>query len=251
MKDAHSIKNLLSIGVDSESACRVRLKTATQAVPFLKSVVLLPSLSDARYVLEQPGPDIDIVFLSERLAHEELLTFAKHAKENARAQDSAFILLLSGTTKDDSTKAAQSLLSGFDGCLAEPYSIDSVTEICQLSTRLKRERRETREKAAITFLLRDVMKQLDRLAYVKSANIDVGDTIKRLKEACVTFTSFDGESMQRYHEIATELFELAQPAAPGGANYRGVSRRIKQKMATRMVDQLAREMPGGPPKSEK
>jgi CheY-like chemotaxis protein len=242
---------LIAMGVDSDNGCRMRLKVATQAVTFFKTVTLFQSMHEAASRLEGDGTDVDVIFISERLPREEINTMIKRAKECPHGQDAAFILLLSGTSQDDSAKAAQSLLSGFDGCLSEPYSVQSLTEISRLATKIRGERREAREKAALSFLLKDVMKQIDRLAYIKGADMDVGDKVRRLKEACGTFNTLDPDAMNRYFDLAATVFELAQPPAKGGMNYQGTSKRIKKKMAQHMLDKIDHGAADTPPKEPK
>ena len=227
-----------ALAVDRDMDRRIRIKQAAGAVHQFETVVLHAELNEALADIKESARSYDVIFLSERLEREEVLGFMKEARQCTNAQDAAFILLLSAT-ESESAKAAQSVLAGFDGCLMEPYSVESFLEITELASRVKKERSDSRQRAAIQFLLKDVMRQIDRMAYIRSTDMDGGATLRRLKEACEVLSGFDDGCMQTYFTSAVDLFEHAQPnAGVGGKNaYQGVSSRIKQRMVKRMIDQ--------------
>lgn len=227
-----------ALAVDPEMDARIRLKQAATAVHQFESISLCSSLREATEELRQNGRPYDVIFISERLPREEAVGFMKETREQTTSQDAAFIILLSATD-NESAKAAQTVLSGFDGCLMEPYSVDSLLEITELAARVKKERGDARARVAIQFLLKDVIRQVDKVAYIRSCRMEGGASLKRLKEACGVLETFDEDRLRVYLDSALELFQNAMPGAGVGEKtaYHGVSSRIRQRMVKRLLDQ--------------
>ena len=226
-----------AIGVDTDMEARIRLKTAAQSMHQFQSIVLCPSTTEAMHEIKGGEKIYDVVFLSERLKDEELKLFIKDTRQLSPTQDAAYVLLLAAT-ENESAKTAQSVLTGFDGCLMEPYSVDSLLQITELAARIKKERSDTRELGAIQLLLQDVMTHIDRIAYIRSCKMDVGGTVKRLKESCAVFSTFNEHCVDTYYESACDLFEEAPCNSFGEKTaYKGVSKRIKQRMVKRLLAQ--------------
>ncbi len=219
----------------------MRLKQAAQSVHQFQRITLYAALDEAQRAL-QTGENCDVIFISERIAKQEAQAFMASARGMKNSQDAAFIILLS-SSENEGARTAQSVLQGYDGCLAEPYSVDALVEITELAAKVKNQHQQERERAAIQFLVKDIMKHIDRLAYIRSCKMDVGLTLKRLKEACEAFEHFDENSLHTYFDSALDLFENAPPGGAIGEKtaYRGVSSRIKKKMVQRLLDQEEHE----------
>ena len=230
-------QNYQALAIDPVTDSRMRIKAATQAVHRFKNVGLLSSVSEAISRLNGATP-YDVIFLSERIAKDIVGEFIKEAKETPMGQDAAYILLLTGSDENN-TKAAESVLHGFDGCLMEPYSVDALMEITEIASRVKNERRESRQRAAVAFLVRDVIKHIDRIAYIKSCQMDPGTTLRKLKQACNIFKNFSEEERVRYYEVAIEIFGKADPnpmLSIGTAyNYKGASSRIRKRIVQKLI----------------
>lgn len=233
-----------AIIIDPDLDTRMRLKAATTSVHQFGKVTLVNSSKEAVDTLVGRDMHCDVVFISHSITREETTSFIKEAKASKRGQDSAFVLVLK--TKDqDSSTVAQNVLMGADGFLFEPYSVDNLVEITQLSARVKKERSETREAGAIKFLLNDIMQQIDLIAYLKGAGYDVGRGIKRFKDMCGVLKTFEGSSRDLYMKLVVDVFEAAPfPKKIYEKNYAGASSRLKKKAEQKMLEQLEAGMAG-------
>ena len=152
--------------VDNDMEARMRLKQATNSVPTFGNVKLIGTMEEASRGLTNSN-HVDVVFVARRFGQEEITNFVKACKETQGGRDSAYVLVLK-TDDQDSNTVAQNVLIGADGFLLEPYSVDNLVEITELAARVKQERSLEREQAALKFLVEDVIKQVDRVAFIKS-----------------------------------------------------------------------------------
>lgn len=232
MDELHKIN---AIVVDSCSDTRMRLKYATAEVPFFKEVVLFSSLAEVEKRVTSET-EYQVVFLTDRFAEEELIHFVRHAKDRVQTRDAAFILSLN-SSEDAEKKTAESLLTGFDGCLVEPYSVDALTDITEIAARVKKERSEEREKIAIGILVKDIVAHVDRIAYIKSCEVDVTNVLKKLRDKNNAFASFNEDMLNLYYQVAIELFSEGKVKAilNDKQQYHGTSERLKKRMAEKIL----------------
>src|SRR5262249_29916576 len=141
-------------------------------------------------------------------------------------QDAAYVLIMKSTDQSSST-VASNVLIGADGFLLEPYSVDSLMEITRLADRIKKERSQAREVAAMKFLLGDVSNRIDAIAYLKSLGRDVARHIKKMADASQFIKNLSPESTQIYNDAIVETFQAAQPPKfASEKQYSGPSARI-------------------------
>jgi CheY-like chemotaxis protein len=228
--------------VESDMEARMRLKGATTAVGHFANVRLLATTDEALAALGVSG-HVDLIFISRRFDQECITGFIAAAKEKGGGRDSAYILVLT-TDMQQTRVVAKNVLSGVDGFLLEPYSVDNLIEITELASRVKRERSQQREAAAFQFLIQDVMRQIDRIAYLKSCQHDVSRSFKDLKGVCSVFSSLGGESLELYLEIAVETLANAPLPDFHAKVYRGVSDRVKKVMGRKIAAELETELAG-------
>lgn len=234
------MKKYESIVIDNDMAARMRLKTATTSVPSFGNVRMISTLHEAQSVLSASG-HVDVIFISNRFPDREINPFIKSAKETGGGQDSAYILVLK-TEDQESNTVAKNVLGGADGCLLEPYSVDQLVEITDLAARVKQERSQERQAAALRFLVQDTMKQLDRVWYLKSCGFDVGINMRKLKDMCKVFETLETESHELYLEIVVDAFEKAPLPAFPVKKYKGVSDRVKKRMEQKILAELEAEI---------
>lgn len=184
----------------------------------------------------------DIIFLANRLGKDNIKTFVEAAKAMKAGEDTAYVLVL-GTADQDNSTIANAVLYGVDGFLLEPFSVDNLAEITELAQKVKGERSAEREMKAFGFLLKDVMKQIDRCAFIKSCDFDVGQNMKKLTDMTQTFRDLNEAKLEMYYEAAVIEFGKSQvPELPEGADkYKGVSSRVKKRMEQKIVQQMLEE----------
>lgn len=230
-----------SLVVESNMQARNRLKQAAISIPEFGKMEFQSTTSEAIHRLTTGGTSLDIVFVTYRIEHAELLGFIKQAKEAKLAQDAAFILILENEDQNSST-VASNMLVGADGLLFEPFSVDQLVEITRLAAKVKRERADARERAALRVLVQDISAQIDTLSQLKKHGYDVGTTQKKLREVCSVLKTLDSSATQIYFDTAVELFESAPLPRPlaGKLAYGGVSSRVRKKMEQRVVGDVVK-----------
>ena len=238
MSSPHQEKKYDTLIVDSDIDSRMRLKTAMVAVYTFGKSVQSVDLHEGLHKLQGTDP-FDVIFLSYRFPKEEVINFIKQAKETKTGQDAAYVLVL--PTKDqDASTVAQNVMTGADGFLFEPYSVDLLVEITQLSSRVKAERSATREKAALAMIVHEVVNQIDQLSYIKACKMDLGTSMRRLRDTCSMFKDLDPEKLAVYFECALKAFEEAPIPTQifQVRRYTGVSSRIRKNMEKKILSEI-------------
>ncbi|MEZ4754798.1 MAG: hypothetical protein R3A13_10915 [Bdellovibrionota bacterium] len=218
---------------------RMRLKQATTSVIEFGKVYQLNTLNDALTKLDSPDDSCDVIFISHIFSKDDVKAFISKAKETKWGQDCAFIMVLKNE-QQESDQVTANVLVGADGLLFEPYSVDYLVEITKLAAKVKLERSEDREKAALNFLIRDVMNQIDLISFLRSRGYDVGRGIKKLKKMCKVFHGLEDESRLIYLDLAVEIFEDAPLPKKifQQKSYAGASARVRKKMEQKLLEEL-------------
>lgn len=229
--------------IDPDIQSRMRLKQATTAVTNFGKVNQVGNLREAAKTLGSVGR-CDVIFISFKCEAEEAAAFVKTAKATPQGQDAAYILVLGGKNQESSTVAA-SVMSGFDGLLFEPYSVDNLLEITQIAARVRKERSRAREEAALKLLMTDIMNQLDLAAYLKQSGSESGRVIKKLRDTCAVLKTLSPESLELYKEISISMLENAPLPKKvfQRKQYSGASSRVKKKMEDKMLAELENDSP--------
>ncbi len=231
--------------IDPDIGSRMRLKQATTAVTNFGKVTQVNGLREAGDKLKA-NEHCDVAFISFKCDFAEAGNFVKSAKSLPSAQDAAFILVLGGKGQDSST-VASSVMSGFDGCLFEPFSVDMLLEITEIAARVRKERSRAREEAALRLLITDLMNQIDLVAYLKQIKSESGRAIKKLRDTCAILKTLSPESFQLYQSLALDMLEQAPPPKKifQRKQYSGASSRIKKKMEDKLLAELEAESSKG------
>jgi len=229
-----------SIIIETDTGSRNRLKQAALAVPEFGKVEFQSSPAEAIYRLNNGPERCDLVFISYRFDQASIMSFIREAKNAKQGQDAAFIMILE-SDDNDASKVATNMLVGADGLLFEPFSVDQLVDITRLASKVKKERVETREKAALQFMVNDTITQVDTLASLKKMGYDVGTTLRKFRELCSVLQTLEPTSREAYYQIAIEAFQAAPIPKPlvGRVQYGGVSSRIKKKMENKVIERIA------------
>lgn len=233
---ANAPRKVDSLVIESDMPARNRLKQAAISIPEFGKMEFQSNTAEGLQRLTSGGMNYDVVFVSYRIASEEVVSFIKQGKEAKHAQDAAFILILENADQNSSV-VASNMLVGADGLLFEPFSVDQLVEITRLAAKVKRERADAREKAALKVLVQDISTQIDLLSQLKKHGYDVGTTQKKLREVCAVLKTLDPNALNYYFETVVEHLENAPLPRPlaGKLAYGGVSSRVKKKMEARIT----------------
>lgn len=218
--------------IDSVAASKIRLKQALTSIPRFNAITPVNYLKDALEAFKENQQHYDIVFVAQAFTKEESAAFIKAAKSLTVAQDAAFVLLLKSSQGAD---LAGTMVIGFDGMLAEPYSVDSLNDICELALKVKCERGVAREQAVMSLMVSEVSKQLDAVAILKTCGYETARGMEKFKEACRNFRHLSEDTLKSYENVAEKIFGSAEPAKAPEKRYTGVSRRIKTKQVAKII----------------
>lgn len=237
------MKKYNAVIVDPDMASRMRLKQATTSVVDFGHIYLLNNFleADKFFVGENP---VDVVFITGALDREKLAEFIRRAKMTKNGQDSAYVTVLK-SQEEGNASVGSNMMLGSDGILCEPYSVDNLVAITHLAAKVKKERGEAREKAALSMIVKDIIAQIDLLAFLKTSNCDLGTSLKALRDLSEPLKSLSPESFKWYVEVAVNLFEEAPlpQRAFRTKVYAGASSRVKRKMEKKLLDEVTHKVP--------
>lgn len=224
--------------IDSDIPARMRLKQAAIPLGKFSNTSICSSFEETTQKLS--GEYVaDLIFISERFEEEVTTDFVRRAKDMKGGQDSAFVLVL-GSQTDQSQRIARSVLTGFDGFLMEPFSVNDLEGVVKLTQRIKKERSSAREKRALELLLRDMIKQLDKIAFIASKGRDPKNALKKMHAMCATLEGMGPQAKEIYYECVVTAMENAplNSFSADFKNYAGTSTRIKKALEDKMLAQM-------------
>lgn len=224
--------------LDPEMSGRMRFKESTIPIHQFNELQQWGSLDEALARMGN-GTKYDIVFMSYRFALEEITRFVKEAAATGSGHDAVFVQIIK--SNEHGSALASNMLAGADGVLLEPFSVDSLFDIANLAMRVKKEKSDARERAALSFMLNDIINQIDRVAFLKSSNMELGKTMPQLRKLCEILRTLDGDSLKVYYEIAIEAFEkapLPTNLTSKFKRYSGASSRVKKAMEEKLRKEL-------------
>ncbi|WKZ56845.1 MAG: hypothetical protein QY326_08935 [Bdellovibrionota bacterium] len=222
-----------ALGIEPVIAARMRLKQATIEIPEFAEVDLQGDFGNALQQLNK-GKRTDVIFISPSLPEPDIASFIQNAKKTPGGQDAAYILVMRNEDREGG-EIAKRMLIGADGFLFEPFSVDALKEITHLATKVKKDRADEREKMAINVLVGDICRQLDEVAYIKACQFDVGTSLRKLREKCSAFNNFTEQTLNMYFNAAIDVFEKSIPRAKTNKSYGGVSNRVRDRMAKKIM----------------
>lgn len=236
-----NLKALSAVLMDRDMDVRMRLKQATSSVSSFGKVHQSTLPKEALDKLRAEGP-IDVVFISYQYEKHQIVDFIKEAKADPAGQDTAYVLVLK--RKGESNAAlAEYMLTGADGFLFEPFSVDELVEITALATRVKKERLVARELMAVKLLLKDLINTLDALYLLLVSQMVADNTKKRFVELCSRLHTLQPETKILYFDLAIQMF--GRVPVPNrdhlGRPYGGTSKRVKRKLEKRLIEKLGKD----------
>jgi DNA-binding NarL/FixJ family response regulator len=222
--------SLTAIIVDPDAYKRMLLKQATSLMSELQRVLQASSFREAVARLENLEGSCDIIFIASDLdaaASEEFIEKCLLLKE---ARDAAFVVVLD--SKDQSVgNVAQTLLSGANGILMSPFSVEDLAGVIALSTAVKKQRALARRKQAIRLLLDEIISKLDSVWYNYCSALPAGVAIRELKSAAAVLQGLNEDELALYFEMAAEIFDEVPtpPIIPRKiVAYSGASSRVRK-----------------------
>ncbi len=224
--------------IDSDAGGRTKLQHAAMSLSTFHKVYLASSLNEALVKTD----DVDLIHVaavSHRFPQAEVSEFIAKAKESKRGRDWVYIAVVQAVA-EETEQIAANMLGGFDGFLCEPYSADTLREMAETTARVQNENLRARQQAAMTMILSDVSRHLDALTFFLAQERDSPIARRKLEESAAKLRKFlTPDARDAYVEAAIVHFESAR--LPLSTCYRGVSKRIKQRLTAKMTKHFADE----------
>jgi len=232
MTTPRALRKYNALILDNDAASRNRLKSVCGSVINFGKIVTSSTVQHSLKELSTAESRTDVIFVSHHIDHDSTVQFIKDCKSSVEGEDATYIMVLP-TSEGAKTQMANAMMIGADGVLFEPYSVDVLIEITELSDKIRRERGQSREESAIRLLLKDIVKQVDALAFLKSSGNDVGPVVKHFKASCSTLRTLEPATLDLYFQLAIEAFEKAPVMSVfmKTVRYEGVSQRVRKRLA--------------------
>ncbi len=224
--------------IDPDSDARLRLRQSMASVPNFKTLVQFSSPSEALNQLNVLD-HIDVLFIGNRYGKQIVRNFIQQGKQTKGGQDSAYIVVLPSLTESKSV-IAEAMMDGADGILCEPFSVEQLINITKIAIRVKKERSEQRQRAAISLMVPEIAKQTDLVASIKASGMEPETSFKVLKEKMEKIRSMDESGINIYLELMTSHIEnLPAPILNTTIKpYTGVSRRLRQRIEQKVAEKV-------------
>ncbi len=225
-----SIEYLSALVIEPNSTKRGYLWQATRSEPRFYRVNGTKSLPDALEILKE-GKKFDVILLPGHEENKSLEHFLLEAKKTTGGIESAYVIVTTAGEKDRE-RIANFLLSGFDGFLFSPYSVNNLKDVAVIAAKVKRKFESQRKKAALQILLPSISQSLDNYALAlqnKSTNLE--EKKKEFKDSVEPIEEIALEFPIEYLDLITEIFETASPREI--PSYRGASQRVKAKLSNK------------------
>ena len=237
----HDFK-LSALIIDPDIVTRARLKQAVGSVPNFSSCHIFNALDEAKARLNENPEGVDVIFVSFQFEPKQTAGFIESVKASRAGQDAAFVLVQKGQDQEKGSVASQ-MMSGFDGFLCEPYSVDALIEMTRLVTHVRRDRAAAREAIAAKLIAKDLVGQVNLLSDLKFRGFSTGKSFKRAQEVGQRLKELVVNSTTNVMEIIIQQF-IDAPLLVRKKNlkrYSGVSERVRSRMEARLAAAQERE----------
>jgi hypothetical protein len=220
---------------------RMRLKEALLSEYHFVHVDHVNSIKEAQDFLRYSDA-MHLIFISYRFNEQEVLNFISHAKLSPGGVDAAYIMIVEALKKTHSDMARW-LASDVDSILQEPYSVDELVEVTCMGRDLHHSRRQAREVLAAEFLIRDLVKYLDLLAFMRSRGQDGSRSKAKMKGMMELLSRFHPAARENYFTRLIDVF-TSQPYPEQyrrHSSYNIPSARVREKVEAVLLETIEKE----------
>lgn len=179
------------INIDSDIDARSRLKQMIFAHDPHARIVPAKRLNEAVTRIES-GSEFDLLVVSSSFGLDDLNEFLARVRSFPQSQDMLIVTILRGRHADTSV-VVQNLMNGIHGCLTEPFSVNSLSELLIRAKQARSVRDQRRRLVAIDFILRDIAKIIDEIARRKANDEGFRYVMKQLRKTCAALTGMGKE----------------------------------------------------------
>jgi len=217
-----SLFELSGLVIEADSEKRSRLSQAARANNCFKkiSAVAQPRDFEARV---GEGHVFDLVFIGCSVRPENIDEVIRVSKEHS--EDCACILLANGH-EQDAISLASTMISGIDGFLYEPFSVEGLVQVAEVARELKRVNQERRIKATVELLVVDLLNSLDDVFIGRVAGRPTPNSSGMLVKLSETLQQLGPEALPVYfEELIEKSADRMVPLTPTVVKPLGIKRK--------------------------
>ena len=229
--------NALIVDPDLESRSRLKSACHHEQQSGERSFLGVYATSQLNLALNwiQEGREIDVVFISHRFTKEETTEFINRSKETTIGEDCAYISVLK-PIEQEAAKVAVEIMSGSDGFLCEPFSVNDISVIVKIAEKVKRENAINRLRAASDLILNSVIEEIDTRALELKVRGATSRYTKQIRDAFRIFKNLDEVEREAFYTVMIERFSQVPP--PVEIGYTGASKRVKGQLKSKLLEDL-------------
>lgn len=234
--------------ISSNTGRRGRLKLAVHhdqffGRPAFKKVHTAVSLQEGIKTLNSEQ-NYEIVLVTDCFSPEAIEEFLTHLSE-MQEQKVGVVLVRKGSN-EDGLSLAESLMSGVDGFLYEPFSVDMLREISKIAERVRKENSDKKISAATGLVIDSMSAAIDKKAAELAAGKPRRPYSKRLQLAAKLFRGLSESGLLSFYKTLFSVTENSKPfekEAAEAEGYQGASELVKKKYAQKEEEKEASEKP--------
>lgn len=234
--------NALIVSPDSD--LRARLKLAVHHDQTLGSrtfdkVHACSSLEEAVIHLAD-DPRFDVVLIPDNYEQSKIESFMERLK-TFQNEKYGLVLVLRGSFEDKAS-LADKFMSGIDGCLCEPFSVESLGEITRIAERVRKENEDARISSAAGLVIESALDEIDFKCAEQSEKKRENFFSTALRRAIGIFRNLSPERRDDYYDTLMKAVDKRTPAppqaaAPDGDGYTGPSEIIKKRLEAKKASE--------------
>jgi CheY-like chemotaxis protein len=199
---------LSAIIVDSDASRRVRLKAMLSASGAFTKTQGVKTTAEALECLRKKQ-STNVVLVSARFSKAQLLGFLQEARKFEQTGNPLALVLLGEANGRDRAGVASDVLAGFNEILVEPYSVNSILEVCNLAFVVRSVDAKELVGSALEELISAAVAYLDEMAQRASKEEPIGAAKAKLRDVRAALSSLSTEQYRDYIEILSARCEAA------------------------------------------
>ena len=205
----HSLEEVMEqklqvLSVDPDQNSRARLKNAFGSTRSPAVVSPASTLEGAMTQLKE-GESFDLLVLSSSFGFEKISSFVSTMKNTDSGKDLITIVVLKGTERDSSF-VVKNFLFGVQGFLCEPFSVDGLSELIKVVEEAKVEKEDKKKKAALDFIIEEVIRSLDKCARQLALGQSLGYSLKDFRRGAETLVEIQKGAEESYFQLVISKF---------------------------------------------
>jgi hypothetical protein len=212
-----------------------RLRFRQMAVHSLafSRVIVSDSLRDAADRLRGAGQRPLVTFISEQDRY-MLRDFVASSREEHGGERTAFTLVMNGR-QAGREELLRWIDEGIDGVLNDPYSVLDIERVAEIARSVRASRERTARPVNVEAVALRASNALERAVRMIDSGVDRTSALDELRSISERLQSLGKADLERYLELAPEIFGAAKPRAE-----RPAPRQILPKPASSAVRRLIR-----------